>query len=104
MACLQDGPQGTWVAQFPCATGPDTTGILDAFQSYVYGQLVSGVPDKLVNCVEDAQRSVGTSVEYIFHRLPERTFLSLCTSAGQAIVSINGPMGAGFAWVPWNSV
>ena len=62
----------------------------DSFQSYVYGQLVSGVPDKLVNCVEDAQSTVGTSVEYfhnIFHRLPERTFLSLLLRVKQLFPS-----------------
>ena len=58
--------------------------------SYVYGQLVSGVPDKLVNCVEDAQSTMGTSVEYfpyVFHRLPERTFLNLLLRLKQLLVS-----------------
>ena len=43
------GLQGAPVLQGP---NPQATG--EAFKAYVYNQLVSGVPDKLVNCVEDA--------------------------------------------------
>ena len=35
---------------------------------HVYSHLVSGVPDRLINCVEDAQQTVGTSVEYFQRR------------------------------------
>ena len=59
----------------------------DSFQSYVYGQLVSGVPDKLVNCVEDAQSTIGTSVEYFPYRLSERTFLNLLLRLKQLFAS-----------------
>ena len=50
----------------PVPQGPTPQASSDTFHSYVYGQLVSGVPDRGVNCVEDAQSTVGTTVEY-FH-------------------------------------
>ena len=37
----------------PVPQGPTPQASSDAFQSYVYGQLVSGVPDRGMNCVED---------------------------------------------------
>ena len=66
------GLQGAPVLQCP---NPQASG-----EAYVYKQLVSGVPDKLVNCVEDAHNTSGPLVEYfpgLFHRLPGKTFMNL---------------------------
>ena len=70
------------------------------------GQLVSGVPDRGVNCVEDAQSTVGTTVEYfhyMFHRLSERTFLNLLQQLKQLfpptdpwVQALPGPLGIVF--------
>ena len=38
---------------------------------------MAGVPDRLLHCVEDAQRSAGPMIEYIFHRLPTKAFVNL---------------------------
>ena len=46
----------------------------------VYQQLVAGVPDRLLHCVEDGQRSGGSTVEYfpnIFYRLSRKAFVNL---------------------------
>ena len=90
----------------PVPQGPTPQASSDAFQSYVYGQLVSGVPDRGVNCVEDAQSTVGTTVEYfhyLFHRLSERTFLNLLQQLKQLfpptdtwVQALPGPLGIVF--------
>ena len=64
----------------PVLQGPNPQASGEAFKAYVYNQLVSGVPDKLVNCVEDAHNTSGPLVEYfpcLFHRLPGKTFMNL---------------------------
>ena len=43
----------------PVLQGPNRQASGEVFQAYVYNQLVSGVPDKLVNCVEDAHNTSG---------------------------------------------
>ena len=55
---------------------PESSG--KALRMFVFNQLIAGVPDKLVNCIEDAVRTVGPSTQYFpnaLHRLPKRVYV-----------------------------
>ena len=52
----------------------------EAFQQYVFSQLVSAVPDRVLHCVEDVQRTFGPTTEYfpnLFQKLPGRAYANL---------------------------
>ena len=83
-------------AATPAASG-------EAFQRYVFSKLVAGVPDQLIHCVEDAQRTVGHTTQYIpniFQRLPSIAFGNLIIRVKQLFSSqdpwvqaLPGPLG-----------
>ena len=81
-------------AATPAASG-------EAFQRYVFGELVAGVLDQIINCVEDAQRTVGHTTQYfpnIFQRLPSIAFGNLIIRLKQLFSSqdpwaLPGPLG-----------
>ena len=65
-------------APIPKGATPEASGEL--FQMFVFTQLVAGVPDKHLNCVEDAVRMVGPTIQYfpnIFPRLPKKAYIDL---------------------------
>ena len=62
---------------------------------FVFNQLVSVVPDKLLHCVEDAHRTVGPTTHYfpnLFQRFPGRAYAKLVLRVKQ-LFSLQG------AWV-----
>ena len=62
-------------------------------EGYVFGKLVAGVPDQLIHCVEDAQRTVSHTTQYfpnIFQRLPSIAFGNLIIRVKQ-LFSSQGP-------------
>ena len=57
--------------------GPNHAASGEDFRKYVYTQLVGGVPDTLMHCVEDARATTGPVTEFfpnIFQRLPRKAY------------------------------
>ena len=57
----------------PILQGPNPAASGEDFRKYVYTQLVGGVPDKLMHCVEDARATTGPVTELfpnIFQETP----------------------------------
>ena len=75
----------------------------EAFQQYVFSQLVSAVPDRVLHCVEDAQRTFGPTTEYfpnLFQKLPRRAYADLILGVKQLfpplsawVQALPGPLG-----------
>ena len=75
----------------------------EAFRQYVFSQLVLGVPDRVLHCVEDAQRTFGPTTEYfpnLFQKLPGRAYANLILRVKQLfppqsawVQALPGPLG-----------
>ena len=84
----------------PILQGPNPAASGEDFRRYVYTQLVGGVPDKLMHCVEDARATTGPVTEFfpnIFQRLPRNAYINLVTN--KTTLPLGRPMGRGFAWL-----
>ena len=70
----------------------------EAFRQYVFSQLVSGVPDRVLHCVEDAQRTFGPTTEYfpnLFQKLTGRA-----NSQGEAALPAPERLGSSSTRTP----
>ena len=87
----------------PILQGPNPAASGEDFRKYVYTQLVGGVPDKLMHCVEDARATTGPVTEFfpnIFQRLPRNAYNKLVIRIKQLfppqdpwVQALPGPLG-----------
>ena len=83
----------------PILQGPNPAASGEDVRRYVYTQLVGGVPDKLMHCVEDARATTGPVTEFLHFPTPTKKCLHKFGHTNKTTLPLGRPMGPGFAWL-----